>query len=1140
MLRPTPLKAAVMASSTADENANVVQLSPFRSKKGLQSSDVLRNIIPGTSKPDGDSKWHKPAERKGIRFQEKNEFFSPEAQIATSSLSMLTPFEACPPTGGPNDNRKVMAGRTPHQFVSTERDSSTPQSNPLFNYDYAYHSTAKPVVAEQVQAQLQSPLSSLHGMRLSPSPLPQRSRPPSDQFTVGSSLPSPMKQQSATSHQNSAPLHSVIDRTMTSRTQFESRNQSNFESEQHNNLIFGDCTSPPSSCPEGSVPELAASRQSPRALIENSSNHIHPSNHSSVVARSVSAPSVSLQTSRGITNNDKEAIGDWNSYFGQSQDDSIIHASPAHRQTLGSNQKQQLQEEAAPTQRPVAGHLSIPNTRGLDTRAPVGMYRRENGKTAPHGSSMTHFDEYQRLIMASAASARDKTNDAAKQGPEMGVSLRRPGLGSRRNDNTSSGPPEAARSLVGQSPCPRPIWSDASKSAAVQQDKESSATTLMGSLSAAQSAMGAKVARSIESTRACVLPVASPGDVADVASLGRTARHSHNAQTISEQVNFDVSMDSSSDGSNHRAPISEARGIKRNGMTAMLKADESDELDKVGLDQLISSLSRRQDNDTKRHVHAITGERIPSQTVCPPTSRLVIKRPIPVLAKPSTNRTSLGIPRRVKTSELDVSMDSELSIVHGLSDFSSTLGNPNSNIDGGITSNTIGAKHPSFGVGWSPSKRTGFDLLDSSRRSRPTTPRHHDTEEESDFSLSPSPEKSTGFRERQSIVSFSIDAGQVDQSGRDSAELDIDASYNDSFANCADVDISTYSTVATTLSMDNSFANDSFAQADATPRLAVGPRRHKSSSAAADDMKEITLRCGPGEFNTIVLTFSNKKSRRLVLRPRAILVRFDKSGTSASSAECGDESTMSVGPTGNIFQVSPSLLNLHTGESSSLYVTFSPSADHEGIYGGALKIKAKGKSFVLLLRGEARRPSIGRVDQSSQPLSTIEESYRDAPVETSILEKEFQTKQVAKESTFPEDAQSKTSISQPSTPAQSHDALSSQSNAQTILRARWLKSWLNKERVLCQHRDISTNAPSIVACTPRMTPSNDPLTIYPSTLILACVDGTESPSSGALYQGEVVIRNNRSASQSLTMSASENCLSLSVSRVELDAFGDIR
>jgi len=159
----------------------------------------------------------------------------------------------------------------------------------------------------------------------------------------------------------------------------------------------------------------------------------------------------------------------------------------------------------------------------------------------------------------------------------------------------------------------------------------------------------------------------------------------------------------------------------------------------------------------------------------------------------------------------------------------------------------------------------------------------------------------------------------------------------------SEVDNSAFLTANTTISVDNSYQEEDqpVGLGGNFPRLSVGARSKKNSSVS-EDMKEITLKCSPGDFTTIVLTFSNKKSKRIYLRPRAILVRFDRT-REGDREECVDVTNTTLGSSGSIFQVSPQTLTLKSGENSNIYITFSPTQGMEGIYGGALKIKSRGK-----------------------------------------------------------------------------------------------------------------------------------------------------------------------------------------------------
>ena len=198
------------------------------------------------------------------------------------------------------------------------------------------------------------------------------------------------------------------------------------------------------------------------------------------------------------------------------------------------------------------------------------------------------------------------------------------------------------------------------------------------------------------------------------------------------------------------------------------------------------------------------------------------------------------------------------------------------------------------------------------------------------------------------------------------------------------------------------------------------------SVAVGDDMKEIVLTCAPGSFTTLVLSFSNKRPHKMVLKSKAILVRYEPFGyipgmnkysmlgagsktdalqlsTSGLDADMTASSNMGL-PPGTIFQVSPATLRIPEGGTSSLYITFSPvstfnhmpvslSGQTGGIYSGALKLKSKGKSFVVLLRGIAQAPNVNP-SSNITPAPIINTEMPKPPTNTKIVSATVTTAQM--------------------------------------------------------------------------------------------------------------------------------------------------
>lgn len=221
----------------------------------------------------------------------------------------------------------------------------------------------------------------------------------------------------------------------------------------------------------------------------------------------------------------------------------------------------------------------------------------------------------------------------------------------------------------------------------------------------------------------------------------------------------------------------------------------------------------------------------------------------------------------------------------------------------------------------------------------------------------------------------------------DKSDIDDDIN-NESVHVDNDLDNSAIMTVATTITVDQSGMNSADTSFDEDtpfkpPKLIIASKQIRKDNMDdnddKDDIKEITLVTEPGSFTTIVLAFGNKKAKSLTMRPKAIQMRFDpflndsgmidksnddnedallddhgKSGLNGSIV--GNLNNSSDNSSINVFQVSPRVMEIPSYGERSMYVTFSPGRNDAGIYSGALKIIAGKKTFVLLLRGESRKP----------------------------------------------------------------------------------------------------------------------------------------------------------------------------------------
>jgi hypothetical protein len=118
------------------------------------------------------------------------------------------------------------------------------------------------------------------------------------------------------------------------------------------------------------------------------------------------------------------------------------------------------------------------------------------------------------------------------------------------------------------------------------------------------------------------------------------------------------------------------------------------------------------------------------------------------------------------------------------------------------------------------------------------------------------------------------------------------------------------------------------------------------------EVKEITFGTVPGQYTVIKLRFNNMHSKPMVLKTQAIQIRF----------ECVHqfhlvENQLDIGNYNSFEVVSERSMTVPKGKDGCVQVRFSPMQGVEGNYSGALKVKYARKSFILLLRGEARYPA---------------------------------------------------------------------------------------------------------------------------------------------------------------------------------------
>ena len=243
---------------------------------------------------------------------------------------------------------------------------------------------------------------------------------------------------------------------------------------------------------------------------------------------------------------------------------------------------------------------------------------------------------------------------------------------------------------------------------------------------------------------------------------------------------------------------------------------------------------------------------------------------------------------------------------------------------------------------------------------------------------------------------------------------------------------------STTMSvLDSSFLQDTTGEGHGEAIIAFGSRREVEDDALSidEDMKEVTLSCAPGSFTTLVLTFRNQRKRTMTLKSAAILVRFDRLGHFWDSNRSGDRSSL-ICPSGGVFQVSPRALQLDPGASANLYLTFSPSQEAQGIYGGALKIKSRGKSFVLLLRGEARSENSDLTLQDS-PVPSKQQEHNSEPSPLHLHQAMERP---------PQNAHTLFNASASREEDTGIYAAAKEASLLKSSRSRWLQNWVRKEK----------------------------------------------------------------------------------------------
>lgn len=173
----------------------------------------------------------------------------------------------------------------------------------------------------------------------------------------------------------------------------------------------------------------------------------------------------------------------------------------------------------------------------------------------------------------------------------------------------------------------------------------------------------------------------------------------------------------------------------------------------------------------------------------------------------------------------------------------------------------------------------------------------------------------------------------------------------------------------TTMTLDHKHhLDDSVSQLvdeECGPRLAIMSLKRDNTSA--EDIKEINFTTSPGEATTVMLTISNHREKSMRMHSHAVSLRFEEYASGGGllvpekdldcDGELDDALTVETAAPPTSFTVSPAELKLAPGESGTLYVTFTPQENLNGVYSGALKIRSRTKAFVFLLRGKALKKS---------------------------------------------------------------------------------------------------------------------------------------------------------------------------------------
>ncbi len=119
------------------------------------------------------------------------------------------------------------------------------------------------------------------------------------------------------------------------------------------------------------------------------------------------------------------------------------------------------------------------------------------------------------------------------------------------------------------------------------------------------------------------------------------------------------------------------------------------------------------------------------------------------------------------------------------------------------------------------------------------------------------------------------------------------------------------------------------------PKISI--KSLKRSPDSPLDVKEINFDTAPGEFTTVMLTFNNHRPKELTLLTDCVVLRVEPSYSGRSQST--SVNVQSRPDSHEYFTVSPKAITIPENGQGVIFVTFSPAAETEGIYSGAMRIR---------------------------------------------------------------------------------------------------------------------------------------------------------------------------------------------------------